>query len=141
MLVNTLMLYILRYIRRLLNHKLDPAVFAPGKVFCMTFHSGSPPLTRSFQAGHERLRSGAAKTSDTIVTGAVSVARSGESELGRKVLSTSRTKQMRLLSSKSESALSSPPVMLCRSKPEKELTVPVLPPMLRYVSWLFIRKQ
>lgn len=119
------------YICRSLIYKLDPAFFAPGNVSWMTFHSGSPPSVRSFQAGHERLRSGAAKASDTIVIGAVSVARSGESELGRKVLSTSSTKHMRLLFSKSESALRSPPVMLCRSNPEKELTVPVLPPMLR----------
>jgi hypothetical protein len=122
--------HVLSYIRRLLIYKLDPAFFAPGKVSWIMFHSGSPPSVRSFQAGHERLRSGAAKASDTIVIGAVSVARSGDSELGRKVLSTSRTKHMRLLSSKSESALRSPPVMLCRSNPEKELTVPVLPPML-----------
>jgi hypothetical protein len=37
---------------------------------------------------------------------------------------------MRLLFSRREDALRTPPVMLCRSRPEKEFTVPVLPPML-----------
>lgn len=64
------------------------------------------------------------------LSGTSRVDSSGDSELGAKVLSSSKTKHSRLLFSRRLVALSTPPVMLCRSRPEKELTVPVLPPML-----------
>jgi hypothetical protein len=68
--------------------------------------------------------------SSTSLSGTSMVARSPESEFGANVLTSSSTKQMRLLFSRREDALRMPPVMLCRSSPEKEFTVPMLPPML-----------
>jgi hypothetical protein len=88
----------------------------------------------SFHAGHARLKIGAARISVTNSIGTVSVAINGESELGKNDLSSSNVKHKRLLFSRSDSALSTPPVMLSSSRPEKELTVPVLPPMLYEVS-------
>lgn len=99
----------------------------------MVSHNGSPPSVRSSQAGHARLKIGAARISVTMLIGTSRVDRSGERELGRKVFSSWKTKHNKLLFSSSEVALRRPPVMLCRSSPEKESTVPVLPPMLHTV--------
>ena len=84
----------------------------------------------SFHAGHARLNSGDASVSVTKLIGTSRVDNSGESELGRNVLSNSNTKHRRLLFSSREAALRTPPVTLWRSRPVKEFTVPVLPPML-----------
>jgi hypothetical protein len=88
----------------------------------------------SFHAGHARLKIGAARVSVTNSIGTVRVAINGDSEFGKNVLRSSNVKHKRLLFSRSDSALSTPPVTLSRSRPEKELTVPVLPPMLCEVS-------
>jgi hypothetical protein len=66
----------------------------------------------SSQAGHARLKSGAERVSMTISSGTVSVAINGESEFGKNVLSNWNVKHNRLLFSRSDSALSTPPVML-----------------------------
>lgn len=66
----------------------------------------------------------------TMLTGASIVFMSGESEFGKNVLSTSKTKHKRLFFSRRVAVFSKPPVTLEMSRPVKELTVPVLPPML-----------
>lgn len=96
----------------------------------MRFHSDSPPLVKSCQAGHARLAIGVAKVSVTRLIGTAKVASKGERELGRKVLSNSKAKHKKLFPSSSEAELERLPVMSPISRPEKEFTVPVLPPML-----------
>jgi hypothetical protein len=113
------------------HYKLEPALRAPGKFSWIESHKGCPPVVRSFQAGHERLRIGAAKVLVTKLIGAWSVLSNGESEFGRNVLRTSNEKQTRLLSSRREAELRTPPVISCMSRPENEFTLPVLPPTLQ----------
>ena len=111
-------------------YKLEPALLAPGNLSWIVSHNGFSVPIMSFQAGHARLSIGTVKRSVIRCKGLSISENSRERELGRKVLRISKTKHSKLLSSSSRIELSTPPVILCRSAPAKELTLPVFPPVL-----------
>lgn len=100
-------------------------------MFWIPSHNDAPPKVRSFHAGQLRLSTRGARTSDTNLAGTSKVLSTEANDWGKNVLTNSSEKQMRLLPWRREAELITPPVISARSRPVKEFTLPVFPPILK----------
>jgi len=110
--------------------RAPPLFLAPGNIVLIASSNPCPPIVKSVKAGQERPVRAEPKVSVINCNGTSRTEKRVDNEFGARVLTTSKTKHIKLFPSRSVSALKTPPLASLRSTPVKLFTVPVFPPML-----------